>query len=197
MGHPYPEEQRAPNSTLSLCPRPSLQQGILVEPKRSACCASDGTGREMPTDVRDYVKSCVLCQMAKHMTSREPGLIIPITVNEPWKCSPWISYQDYLLMKKTIIWIVLSSLTSLRSGLLRCRAEKIPRQRRRPKPSSTTQYTSSESLKWLFPTADPSLYPRCGEPYLVNSGSTEDWPRHGMPNQMVKQRERMRFSNND
>ena len=100
-------------------------------------------------------------------------------------------------MKKTITRIVLLLLTSSRSRLLRSHAEKTLRQRRQPKPSSTTQYIFSEYSKWLFPTADPSLYPRCGEPYLANLGSTEDWPCHGMPNQMVKQRERMRFSNND
>ena len=101
-------------------------------------------------DVRDYVKLCALCQMAKHMTSREPGLIIPITVNEPWEMLTLDFISGLPLMKKTITRIVLSSLTSLRSGLLQSHAEKTPQQRRRPKPSSTTRYTSSEYPRWLF-----------------------------------------------
>ena len=37
------------------------------------------------SDVREYVKSCALCQMAKHSTSHDPGLLIPIEVKEPWE----------------------------------------------------------------------------------------------------------------
>ena len=35
--------------------------------------------------MREYVKSCALCQMAKHSTSQDPGLLIPIEVKEPWE----------------------------------------------------------------------------------------------------------------
>ena len=36
-------------------------------------------------DVREYVRSCAICQMAKHSTSQDPGLLIPIEVTEPWE----------------------------------------------------------------------------------------------------------------
>ena len=37
------------------------------------------------SNVREYVKSCALCQIAKHSTSQDPGLLIPIEVKEPWE----------------------------------------------------------------------------------------------------------------
>ena len=37
------------------------------------------------TDVRDYVKSCAVCQMSKHLASKDPGYLIPIQVDEPWE----------------------------------------------------------------------------------------------------------------
>ena len=33
----------------------------------------------------DSAKSCALCQIAKHSTSQDPGLLIPIEVKEPWE----------------------------------------------------------------------------------------------------------------
>ena len=35
--------------------------------------------------MREYVKFCVLCQIAKHSTSQDPGLLIPIEVKESWE----------------------------------------------------------------------------------------------------------------
>ena len=36
-------------------------------------------------DVRDYVRSCARCQMAKHVGGKEPGFLIPVQVQEPWE----------------------------------------------------------------------------------------------------------------
>ena len=37
------------------------------------------------TDVCDYVRSCAKCQMTKASNNRDPGLLMPIEVNEPWE----------------------------------------------------------------------------------------------------------------
>ena len=34
------------------------------------------------TDVRGYVRSCAICQMSRHMAAKDPGLLIPIQVDE-------------------------------------------------------------------------------------------------------------------
>ena len=36
-------------------------------------------------DVRDYIRSCAKCQMTKATNSRDSGLLMPITIEEPWK----------------------------------------------------------------------------------------------------------------
>ena len=37
------------------------------------------------SDVREYVKSCVTCQRAKHSTSKTPGELHPIVAKHPWE----------------------------------------------------------------------------------------------------------------
>ena len=41
--------------------------------------------RGLQRDVREYVRTCALCQRAKHSTTKPPGRLFPIVPSRPWE----------------------------------------------------------------------------------------------------------------